>query len=64
MTQAANSNHPQPDAERVDVSGCLNGFRVWLDGSAFHDCTTASNAARVATHLRALVALGVFQEKI
>lgn len=61
QSPAGTLGYPEP-VERVDISGCPTGVRVWLDDKPFHDFATFSNAARAAEHLRALLALGVFAE--
>ena len=42
---------------RVDVSACLDGYRVWLLNRPYRDFKTLSNAARCASALMTLDAL-------
>lgn len=42
---------------RVDLSACLDGYRVWLFGRPYRDFTTLTNAARCAAALTTLDAL-------
>lgn len=51
--------HGFPDVERprVDVTGCLEGYRVWLYGVPYRDFTSITNASRVASALMTLDAL-------
>ena len=44
---------PAPDGPRVDVTACLDGYRVYLDGQPCRDFVTLSNAARFASALSA-----------
>lgn len=50
---------PQPITERarVDVSGCADGYRVWLFGRPYKDFATLTNATRCAAALTTLDAL-------
>jgi hypothetical protein len=48
--------HPRPI---VDITGCASGVRVWVRGVPFEDFATLSNAARCASALMTLEALGL-----
>ncbi len=46
-----------PQRPRVDLSACLDGYRVWLFGRPYRDFSTLTNAARCAAALTTLDAL-------
>jgi hypothetical protein len=48
--------HPHPI---VDITDCASGVRVWVRGVPFEDFATLSNAARCASALKTLEALGL-----
>lgn len=53
---------PEP-MPRVNITGCLTGSRVWLFGKPYRDFVTLSNAARCASALMTLDALGALPGK-
>jgi hypothetical protein len=42
---------------RVDITACLDGFRVWVHGKRFRDFKTWSNASRCLSALMTLDSL-------
>lgn len=47
---------PEP-MPRVNVTGCADGYRVWLFGKPYRDFSSLTNASRVASALMTLDAL-------
>ena len=46
-----------PEVARVDITGCMDGYRVWLLGRPYRDTPSATIAARIAAALTTLDAL-------
>jgi hypothetical protein len=48
----------------VDISGGVDGFRVWIRGRVYREFRTLTNASRVASALMSLHALGCLDDVV
>jgi hypothetical protein len=58
---AGTYGYPEPDVEGfplIDVTACLDGFRVWIGPRIYKTFVTLSNAERCASALNVLARLG------
>lgn len=57
QSPAGTHEFPEIDRPRVDLTACMDGYRVWLFGRPYRDFSTLTNAARCAAALTTLDAL-------